>query len=272
MQKYLLLLATVALTLTACNNYNALLKTQDYEYKYEAAKQCYVAGHYTQCYQLLDEMLLILKGSDKAEESLFMDAMCHYNLKDYETATTYFDRYAKTYSKGDYTELARFYSGKASFMQSPDPRLDQTPTYTAINSLQDFLEFYPYSDYRDEVNDMIYQLQNRLVQKEYNSAMLYYNLGSYTGNCANGGSNYEASIITAENALKHYPYTILREDLYMLILKARYALAQNSVEEKAVERYQKTIDEYYGFKNEFPESKYKAEADRIFRHANSKVK
>ena len=106
MQKYLLLLATVALTLTACNNYNALLKTQDYEYKYEAAKQCYVAGHYTQCYQLLDEMLLILKGSDKAEESLFMDAMCHYNLKDYETATTYFDRYAKTYSKGDYTELS----------------------------------------------------------------------------------------------------------------------------------------------------------------------
>ena len=119
---------------------------------------------------------------------------------------------------------------------------------------------------------MIFQLQNRLVQKEYDSAKLYYNLGSYVGNCANGGSNYEASIITAENALKSYPYTSLREDLYILILRARYQLAVKSVEEKIDERFRETIDEYYGFKNEFPDSEYMKEADQIFRHANAKVK
>ena len=272
MKKPLFFLLTTAWLLTACNSYNAVFKTQDYDYKYETAKQCYAAGRYTQCYQLLDEMLLMLKGTDKAEESLFMSAMAHYQLHDYELATTYFDRYYKTYPKGIYTELARFYSGKASFRQSPDPRLDQTPTYTAVKSLQDFLEFYPYSSKREEVNDMIYQLQNRLVQKEYDAAKLYYNLGTYTGNCTNGGSNYEACIVTAENALKSYPYTSMREELYMLILRARYQLAQNSVVEKAEERYQQTIDEYYGFKNEFPDSKYTKEADQIFKHANAKVK
>lgn len=259
------------LLLTACNQYNALYKTQDYEYKYEAAKQAFVAGHYVQCYQLLDEMIIMLKGTDKAEESLIMDAMCHYNLGDYESATTYFDRYHKTYPRGEYTELARFYSGKASYLESPDPRLDQSPTYTAINSLQDFLEFHPYSERRDEANDMLLKLQNRLVQKEYNAAKLYYDLGNYVGNCSFGGSNYEASIITAENALKTYPYTNLREELYLLILKARYELAVNSVDEKANERYQQCIDEYYGFKNEFPESEYTDEADRIFRNSNEKI-
>ncbi len=271
MRKVFLIATVVSAMLVSCNSYNNLLKTTNYDYKYEAAKEFYAAGQYTKSYQLLEELVMILKGTDKAQESLFMLGMCYYNLGDYETSTMYFDRYYKTYPKGDYTEEARFYSGKASFMQSPDSRLDQTPTYTAINQLQDFLEFYPYSNRREEVNDMIFQLQNRLVQKEYDSAKLYYNLGSYVGNCANGGSNYEASIITAENALKSYPYTSLREDLYILILRARYQLAMKSVEEKIDERFRETIDEYYGFKNEFPDSKYMKEADQIFRHSNAKV-
>lgn len=266
------ILLSATLLIISCSEYNQIYKTQDIDYKYEAAKQCYVNGRYSQCEQLLGDMIMMLKGTDKAEESLFMCAMCYYNMGDYETATSYFDRYYKTYQRGEFTELARFYSGKAGYLQSPDPRLDQSPTYTALNSLRDFLEFYPYSDKREEVNDMIYQLQNRLVEKEYAAAKLYYNLGSYTGNCANGGSNYEASIITAENALETYPYNNLREELYMLILRARYQLAQNSVEGKADERYRQTIDEYYGFKNEFPDSKYMSEADKIFRNSNSKIR
>ncbi len=267
-----LLSATILLLSSCSNSYNALFRTQDYDYKYEAAKQCYAAGKYVQCYQLLDELVRMLKGSDRAEESLFMLGMCHFNLRDYETAALYFERYYKTYPKGEYTELARYYNGRASFLQSPDPRLDQTPTYTAINALQDFLDYYPYSERRNEVNDMIYQLQDRLVQKEYAAAKLYYNLGSYIGNSLHGGSNYEACIVTAENALKTYPYTVLREDLYMLILRARYKLALNSVDAKMSERYSQTVDEYFGFRNEFPDSKYIKEADNIYRHASAHVK
>lgn len=261
-----------AVALTSCNSYNQVVKTTDYDYKYEAAKEYFMAGQYTRSYQLLEELVMMLKGTDKAQESLYMLGLCYYNLRDYEAASVYLERYYKSYSKGDYAEDARFLCGKAAYLQSPDPRLDQSATYTAISKIQEFLELYPYSQSRDEANDMILQLQNRLVQKEYDAAKLYYNLGSYVGNCTNGGSNYEACIITAENALKAYPYTNLREDLYMMILRARYLLAEKSVDEKSEERYRSAIDEYYGFKNEFPESKYTKEADQIFRHANSKVK
>ena len=265
------LISTLLMT-SSCNSYNRVLKSTDYDYKYEVAKECYIAGQYTRSYQLLEELYMALKGSDRGEESLFMLGMCYYNLRDYETASMYLERYTKSYPKGEYTELARFYCGRASFLQSPDPRLDQSPTYTALTQLQDFLEFYPYSDLREDVNDMIYELQNRLVQKEYDSAKLYYNLGGYVGNCFYGGSNYEACIITAENALKTFPYTRMREDLYMLILRSRYQLAQRSVAEKSEERYQQAIDEYYGFKNEFPGSKYMKEAEQIFKHSSAKVK
>lgn len=259
------------LLLSSCNSYNALLKSEDYDYRYEAAKQYYMAGQYTKSYQLLEGLTMVLKGSDRGEESFFMLGMCYFGLHDYETAAMYLERYVKTYSKGEYTELARFYCGKASYLQSPDCRLDQSPTYAAINQLQEFLDFYPYSDKRNEVNDMIFELQDRLVEKEYNSAKLYYDLGSYIGNCGNGGSNYEACIITAENALRSYPYTIFREELCMLVLRSRFQLAEKSVDEKMDERYRMTIDEYYGFKNEFPDSKYAKEADQIFKRANGKV-
>ena len=80
--------------------------------------------------------------------------------------------------------------------------------------------------------------------KEYLSAKLYYNLGNYMGN------NYQSCVITAQNALKDYPYTNMREELSILILKAKYELAYYSVEEKKLERYRETVDEYYAFKNE----------------------
>lgn len=273
MKKYFGYLLFLSLALNSCSSYNQVLKTQDYDYKYEAAKQYYAAGKYTNAYQLLEEVIVPFKGSDRAEESLYMLSMCYYNLHDYETASLFFDRYVKTYPKGEFAELSRFYSAKGNFLQSPDSRLDQTPTYSAITKLQEFLDFYPYSTLREDVNDMIFQLQDRLVQKEYDSAKLYYDLGDYTGNCYySGGSNYEACIITAENALRAYPYTNLREDLSIMVLRAKYEMATKSVEEKADERFRQAIDEYYGFKNEFPDSKYIKEANNIFKHASAKIK
>lgn len=263
-----IIFAISAVLFVSCKTtYNTVLKSTDYDYKYEAAKEYYAAGNYGKCSQLLEDMVMLLKGTEKAEESLFMLGMCYYNMRDYETATLYLDRYYKTYTKGTYTELARFFSGKASYMQSPDIRLDQSPTITAINTLLEFLDFYPYSDKRSEVYDLLEILRNRLAEKEYQSALLYYNLGSYTGNCVNGGSNYEACIITAENTLKTYPYTSHREDLMMMILRARYRLANKSIASKKEERYRETIDEYFGFKNEFPESKYMHEADKIYNYS-----
>lgn len=261
------------LCLSSCQNtFNNVYKTDDYVYKYEYAKELYFRGKYIQCYELLEQMVMIFKGSDKAEESLFLNAMCYYKIKDYETAALYFEKYVQSYPKGQYAEDARFYSGMSSFYQSPDPRLDQSPTYTAINELQSFIEHFPYSEKREEATNTLYELQDRLVQKEYESALLYYKLGDYVGNCPNGGSNFEACIITAENALKEYPYTKLREELYMMILRSRFRLAKNSVAQKAEERFRQTIDEYYGFRNEFPDSKYIKEADLIFRQCDAKVK
>ena len=65
---------------------------------------------------------------------------------------------------------------------------------------------------KETAQQRLFALQDKLVRKEYLNAKLYYNLGSYFGNCTSGGNNYEACIITAQNALNDYPYSDLREN------------------------------------------------------------
>ncbi len=266
MKKNILISLLAALLLTSCGEYNKLLKSTDYEYKYEAAKNYFANGQYTRASVLLNELIAILKGTDKAEESLYMLGMCYYNQKDYQTASQTFIQYYNVYPRGTFTELARFHAGKALYLDTPEPRLDQSGTYNAIQQLQLFLEYFPNSAKKEEAQNMVFALQDKLVMKEYMSARLYYNLGNYRGN------NYLSCVITAQNALKDYPYTNLREELSILILRAKYELAVYSVDEKKTERYRETVDEYYAFKNEFPESKYLKDAERIFKESQKILK
>ena len=262
---FIVALLAAALGLTSCGEYNKLLKSTDYEYKYEAAKSYFAKGQYNRAATLLNELIAILKGTDKAEESLYMLGMCYYNEQDYQTAAQTFIQYYQVYPRGTYTELSRFHAGKALFLDTPEPRLDQSSTYKAIDELQMFMEYYPQSAKHQEAQQMIFELQDKLVMKEYLSAKLYYNLGNYMRN------NYQSCVITAQNALKDYPYTNLREDLSILILRAKYELAVYSVEERKQERYREAVDEYYAFKNEFPESKYLKEAERIFSKSQAEL-
>jgi outer membrane protein assembly factor BamD len=266
MKKNILITLLAALLLSSCGEYNKLLKSTDYEYKYEAAKNYFAKGQYNRAATLLNELIAILKGTDKAEESLYMLGMSYYNQNDYQTAAQTFTQYYNVYPRGTFTELARFHAGKALYLDTPEPRLDQSSTYNAIQQLQMFLEYFPNSAKKDEAQNMIFALQDKLVMKEYLSAKLYYNLGNYLGN------NYESCVITAQNALKDYPYTNMREDLSILILRAKYEMAVFSVEDKREERYREAVDEYYAFKNEFPESKYMKDADRIFKEAQKILK
>ena len=266
MKKNLILALFVGASLSSCGEYNKLLKSTDYDYKYEAAKNYYAKGQYGRSATLLNELITIMKGTDKAEESLYMLGMSYYNQEDFSTAAQTFITYCNTYPRGIFTELASYHAVKALYQDSPEPRLDQTGTYAAIQQLQRYLEYYPSSPRKKDAQDMVFELQDKLVKKDYYSAKLYYDLGNYLGN------NYESAVITAQNALRDYPYTDLREELSVLILRAKYEMALNSVEEKRLERFRDTVDEYYAFKNEFPDSKYTKEAARIFEASNKVIK
>lgn len=244
------------------HEFNQVYKSQDTNYKYEFAKEAFANGKYTQASTLLEELIMVMKGTDNAEESLYMLGMAHFNNKDYESAAQSFKTYYKTYPKGVYAEKASYFIGESLYQSTPEPRLDQTETVSAIGAFQDYLDVFPEAKMKDKAQDRLIQLQDKLIKKELYSAQLYYNLGSYFGNCTSGGSNYEACIITAQNAIKDYPYSKERENFALLIMKSKFELAQQSVEGKKTDRYRDAEDECYGFINEYPESKNKSIAEK----------
>ncbi len=254
------------LFLVSCGEYNKVLKSTDYELKYEYAKKAFERKKYMQSATLLEELVAVYKGTERAEESLYLLARSYYLNQDYITSGEYFQAYYRNYPKGQYTELARFYSGYGYYLDSPEPKLDQSGTFKAIEEMQSFLDYFPNSERAGQAQDVVFELQDKLVYKELLNAQLYYNLGNYMGN------NYQSAIITAENALKEYPYTRYKETLSMLILKSKFQEASQSVEEKKAERFRDVVDEYYSFINDYPSGKYTKEAQHIFKVANKYVK
>ena len=264
MKKTVIIASVATLLMCSCaSEYTAVYKFGDNEAKYEYAKEAFACGKYQYASDLLQEVVTMKKGSDEAQECLYMLAMAQYCNQDYEAASETFKKYTTSYPRGIYVESAYFYVGQSLYESSPEPRLDQSPTNGAITAYQQFMDLYPDSRLRPQAQERLYELTDKLIQKEFLSAQLYYNLGGYFGNInSNDESNYTACVITAQNTLKNYPYCSLREDFMLLIMKSKFQLAENSSEEKRLDRYRDAEDECYGFINEFPESKNVALAEK----------
>ena len=104
---------------------------------------------------------------------------------------------------------------------------------------------------------LVTEMTDRLVEKSFISARLYYDLGYY-----------KSAILALRNSIIDFPETKYREELMFLILKSSYLLADGSIPSKQRERYQTTVDEYYSFIGEFPEGTHSKEARRRYEASN----
>ena len=69
MKKTILISACFALLMSSCaNQFNQVYKSQDYNLKYEYAKQYFAFGKYSRAATLLNDLITIKKGSTEAEE------------------------------------------------------------------------------------------------------------------------------------------------------------------------------------------------------------
>ncbi len=261
----LVLLFAVAIFFASCGEYNKILKSTDRDLKYTYAKKYFEEKKYSRSITLLEELVPYMKGMAQAEESLYLLGQSYYNSKDYLSSTQIFTTYYNTYPKGEYAEPSLYYAAYGMYLDSPEAQLDQTKTYKAISEFQRYIELYPQTERAEQAKSYLFELQEKLAYKELQAAKLYLRMGNYMGN------NYESSVITAREALKDYPYSKYAEDFQMLILRARYDLAENSIREAKPKRYRTVIDEYYNYINSYPSGKFIKEAEKYFKDAQEIV-
>lgn len=259
--RLIILTGLLSVFLLSCSKYQKLLKSSDYNLKYESAIKYYEKKDYYRATGLFEELENIFKGSEKAEKIHYYMSYCYYNQGDYMLSAYYFKNFCKRYPYSQFREECEYMSAYCSYLNSPEPSLDQSYTYKALEEMQFFINKYPASTRIPKCNEIIDKLRHKLETKSFNASRLYFNIG-----------DYKAAIISFKDGLDEFPDTPYREEILFLTLKSSYLLAINSVQVKKSERFQNTVDDYYSLIAEFPQTKYLREAGKIFNESSQYLK
>jgi outer membrane protein assembly factor BamD len=254
-------LGLLIVLLSSCSDYQKLLKSSDYELKYTKALEYFQKKDYNRSQTLLEELLTVYRGTEKAEEVSYRYAYTYYHQQDFVMAGYYFGNFVKSFPYSKYAEECAFMIAYCYYEDSPASSLDQANTRKAIEELQVFINQHPGSERVAECNKLIDELRDKLVKKSFDSASLYFKLG-----------DYKAAITALNNGIKEYPDTRYREELLFLVLKSSYELARNSLPNLKKERFENTIAAFQTLREEYPESKHLKEAERIYNNASKYLK
>jgi outer membrane protein assembly factor BamD len=249
------------LIISSCSDYNKLLKSTDYNKKYDAAIAFYDQKEYVKSLGLLQELVSVYRGTSKGEKIMYYYAYATYATGDYLLAGYHFNNFVKTFPASDKTEECSYMYAYCYFLESPRYSLDQTDTKNAMKELQSFINKYPESSRKEECNNLIETLRHKLEQKYYEISKQYYFL-----------DDYSAAVTSFENVLKDFPDTKYREELMYLIVKTNYTYATKSIPKKKFERFKSTVDSYNKFASYFPQdSKYAREAEGYYSSAKKQL-
>jgi outer membrane protein assembly factor BamD len=251
MRKFAPVALVFLLLFSSCSDYNKVVKSTDFEFKYKKALEYYEGGEYVKSSTLLKELLNVFRGTSRADKVYYYYAKSQFGMKDNLMAGHYFKTLVKEFPRSEFAEESQFMVGYCFYLDSPSPRLDQQVTQNAIDALQLFINVYPKSTRVEEANRLIIELRDKLVYKSYLSGKLYYDL-----------KNYKAAVVALTSSLKDFPDTKYREELMFMLLKAKFLLATKSIDEKKRERLSSALDEYFTFVDEYPDSKHRKEAEK----------
>lgn len=236
----LLLLLTV---MSSCNEYNKLVKSEDYELKKTKGIEYYNTGDYIKSVTLLESTIPFYKLSMEGEKVYYYFCMGNYKLNDYYLASYYFRRFISQYPSSKYTEECQFLSAMCSVHNSPEYALDQTETFNALDQLQVFADMYPDSEKMDTCNLIMDNLHAKLELKDFESSMLYYQT-----------ENYKAAVFALNSIMVKYPTSKYKHEILNFSVLSNYELAINSIQSKKLERLNNTLKSYRKFVSEFPNS------------------
>ena len=183
----------------------------------------------------------------------FYLAYCQFYDKLYLLSAEQFKTFYETYGRSSLAEEARYMYAFSMFKQSPKENLDQSSSIDAMTAMQEFLNRYPNSKFRDQSITVIVQTQQKLEQKGFENAYQYYRM-----------RHYKAAIVALNNFQNNFPDSKFQEEAQFLVVESEYLLAKESIRSKQPERYKAVVDHYKEFVDRYPESKFLREAEKFY--------
>ena len=253
-------LALVLALAAGCKSqYDIMLESNDVDAKYAAAFNYFNQGRYSRSAALFESLALLTNGTERDDTVQFYWALSNYSNGLYSDAETNFKNFLDRYPRSPFADNAEFLRVDCLYKATLRYELDQSPTYTAISAISEYILDHPDGANADICRHMLEDLEARLDKKAFENARLYYKM-----------EDYKASRVAFKNILKDDSDNIYREDILYYAAMSSYNYAAMSVKAKQKERYLTFIDDYLNFIGEYPESDYRKELDSLYEKVREK--
>ncbi len=244
--------------MSSCNGVEKIVKSNDFDAKYQAAMHFYNENSYSKAIQIFENLILYYRGKENAENISWYYAQCLIKEDDYYSAAYQLKNFARQFPYSERAEEAAFLSAYCKYKNSPVYSLDQTLTKEAIADFENFAARYPQNAHIPEVNEYLDEMRQKLMLKDYEIAYNYYHIEAY-----------HAAYVSLQNFLNLYPDSDRREDAMYYMLRSGFEYASNSREDKMYERLQQVVNDFDRFATLFANSKYLASAQDIYTKCRS---
>ena len=248
------LIGVIAVIFTTCaSKFRKIEKSDDWKVKYEAALDYYEKGDYFRAGALFTQIEAIVRGLPEGEQVQFKLAYCNFYDRSYLLSAHYFETFFKIYGRSEMVEEAEYMYAYSLYASSPIYNLDQSSSYQAIEAMQNFLNKYLKTEFRERGTEVIDEMQQKLEKKAYESAKQYHKLRIYT-----------AALTAFENFRKDFPDSKFNEEIAFLKVETQFHFAEKSLSRKQKERYALVKVFYENFIDTYPSSKYLKTAEKYY--------
>jgi len=228
--------------------------------KYEAALTYYEKEDYYKASVLFEQILPIVRGLPEGEKVQFYLAYCQFYDKLYLLSSEQFRTFYETYGRSALAEEARYMYAYSLFAASPNTNLDQSNSVEAMAAMQEFLNRYPNSKFKEKAVQVIFTTQEKLEKKGFDNAYQYFRMRSY-----------KAAIVALNNFKDNFPDSEYLEEAYYLVVVSEFRIAQQSIYSKQPERYKAVVEHYKEFLDRYPESKFLKDAEKYYAESLEKL-
>ena len=212
----ILCLFALAGLLSACSSDRGKLTPTEFcRIKYEKAEELFNQQKYGRAQDKLEEMMSLCAGTGFLELAQFHLAESYFNLEEWIEARGEYGSFVLNFPGSPYVETAEFRKAIASFNMEFKVARDESNTTIAMRDFERYLSNYPDTPLRDSINYYYGLLTERLAEKEFQTARLYYRM-----------DKYQAAVIYLKEFLDTYKVSKRRKDAFKIIVDSYIELDQ----------------------------------------------
>lgn len=217
---------------------------------FQYAKEKYDDEDYYNAVNDFTVVILRYPGSFVADSSQYLLGMCHFKLEEFIISSAEFSKLINTMSRSPLVPDAQLMLAESYYEMSPRPPLDQEYTLKALREYQIFLEDFPTHKRREEAEKKIFELREKLAEKQWMNAELYRKM-----------REFKSSLIYFDIVLEKYYDTEYADD----------ALLGRATVHMDTEEYDLAREDLTLFKDKFPNSDLLSAAERMLTRAVNRV-